>query len=316
MRSASTASALIEGTCFSRASASVLAGRPGVISAILALTRLMTSSGFSPKRVTTPPPTASAPALSKAPRRSAGPNSTEASCASVTGNPLARSHDGFAQVVEALDEAKATNDVFDAVDRDRASTDIEIAAFHGGKYIGQGEPVGPQGVGIDINLILANETADGGDFGHAFDSLQRVAHIPVLHAAQLLRIPAAGRCRGRGCGRYRSVDPVPPVPTQRLSPFAPRRPRPALPFHDLPPFQRIPQHLPQRGGIGTKLGLHSGRQQTGRQAVEFFEDAAARPIELRLFPENDVDRGKPKHRVAAHRTEGSFFSAAIIALDR
>ncbi len=55
-------------------SASVLDGNPGSISAIFALTLSIASSGFAPYLATTTPPTASAPPLSRPPRRVAGPN--------------------------------------------------------------------------------------------------------------------------------------------------------------------------------------------------------------------------------------------------
>src|SRR5690606_21774087 len=79
------------------------------------------------------------------------------------GHAVARGDDGLAQVVEALDEAESADDVFDAVDLDGARADVEVAAFHGGEHIGQGELVDAQGVVIDVDLILLHEAYYGGD---------------------------------------------------------------------------------------------------------------------------------------------------------
>ena len=40
-------------------------------------------------------------------------------------------------------------------------------------------------VGVEIDLVLPNEPADGRDFGHAGNGFELVAQIPVLKAAQV-----------------------------------------------------------------------------------------------------------------------------------
>ena len=57
-------------------SARVFLGKPGEISSIVSFTASMAARGFSPWRATTTPPTASAPPLFRAPRRSPGPRLT------------------------------------------------------------------------------------------------------------------------------------------------------------------------------------------------------------------------------------------------
>ena len=40
-------------------------------------------------------------------------------------------------------------------------------------------------VGVEVDLILPHEAADGGDFGHARNGLELIAQIPVLKAAKV-----------------------------------------------------------------------------------------------------------------------------------
>jgi hypothetical protein len=64
------------------------AGRPGAISAILALTLAITSSAFWPKRaMAMPEATSPSPLSSAMPRRSAGTSSTRATSRTSTGVP-------------------------------------------------------------------------------------------------------------------------------------------------------------------------------------------------------------------------------------
>ena len=53
------------------------------------------------------------------------------------------------------------------------------------------------------------------------------------------------------------------------------------------------------GGVGTDRRRHAGRQSRGR-AVEEFEHARARPIDVGAVLEDDVDEGDAEEREAAH----------------
>ena len=50
---------------------------------------------------------------------------------------------------------------------------------------GERNSVGTKLVGVEIDLVLAHESADGGYFGHAGNRFELVAKIPVLKTAQV-----------------------------------------------------------------------------------------------------------------------------------
>ena len=52
-------------------------------------------------------------------------------------------------------------------------------------------PRASQLVGVEKDLVLLAEAADGGDLGDSGHAFERVAQIPVLQAAQLLEIERA-----------------------------------------------------------------------------------------------------------------------------
>src|SRR5690606_27734827 len=106
---------------------------------------------------------------------------------------FAGGNDHLGAVVEARGGSVAATDVISVVDLDGAGADVEVAAAYGAEDLGEGDAVVAQCVGIDVDLVLANEAADGGDLGDAFDTLEGVADQPVLRAAQFVEIPAAGR---------------------------------------------------------------------------------------------------------------------------
>ena len=98
--------------------------------------------------------------------------------------------------------------------------------------------MGAHGVGIHVDLIFLYEAANRGHFADAFGREQSVAHVPVLRAADLIEIPAAGGIALR-----------------------------------IAAFDGVPVNLPKGGGVGAQRGLNAGGQGSGGQAVQLFEDA-------------------------------------------
>ena len=82
--------------------------------------------------------------------------------------------------------------------------------------------MGTHGVGVHVNLVLADESPHGGDFADAIDRHQLEANIPVLYRAQLFEVPTA---------------------------------------HWIPvgvsPFKRIPVDLPEGRGVRTQSRLYT-----------------------------------------------------------
>lgn len=163
-------------------------------------------------------------------------------------------NDDLFEVGDATDEAEAANEVFDAVDLEGAGADVEVRALDGHDQLLQGDAVGPHGIGVDVNLIFLDMTADGGDLGDAADGLKGVAEVPILNTTQLLQVPAAA-----GLALFIAA------------------------------LEGVPEDLAEAGGVGAEGGAHGIREGAVWEAGEFFEDARAGPVEVNLFFEDDVD---------------------------
>ena len=91
-------------------------------------------------------------------------------------------------VLDGSDIAATAHHVFRAAQFDGAAADVVVAHANGIDHAFHRQPVGGQLVRIEIDLILAHESADAGDFRHAFDAADLIAQIPILKAAQLSQI--------------------------------------------------------------------------------------------------------------------------------
>ena len=129
-------------------------------------------------------------------------------------------------------------------------------------------PVGAHRVRVDVDLVFLHKAAYRGYLTDAVGRQQGIAHLPVLDATQLVQVPAA-----RGSALFVAA------------------------------FQRVPEYLPQGRGIWSQGRLDALGQQTGRQTIELFEDAGARPVEIDFFGKNHIDARKAKHRRAADRLD-------------
>ena len=173
-------------------------------------------------------------------------------------------NDTVFNVGERFDESNAANEIFHPVDFDALGADINVGALHGAVDLVNAHAVGAHGVGINIHLIFANIAADRGNLGHPVGGEQPVAGVPVLNGAKLFKIPSAG---------WIAVG--------------------------IETFERVPVDLTQCGGVRTELRLHAVGQGAGRKAVEFFQHARARPVELHILLKNYVDRRKSEHGIAS-----------------
>ena len=70
----------------------------------------------------------------------------------------------------------------------QAAADIVVGALDGLFDLRDGDVVGEQPVGIDLDLVLLDVAADAGDLGDPVDRGQLVAQVPVLDRAQLLQV--------------------------------------------------------------------------------------------------------------------------------
>jgi hypothetical protein len=89
----------------------------------------------------------------------------------------------------------AAHHVLAAGEFDQAAADIVVAAAHGGDHFRNRHAVSGQAVGVYLDLILANETAERGDFGDSGDRLEMIAEIPILDGAELGQVRAGLEAR-------------------------------------------------------------------------------------------------------------------------
>ena len=140
---------------------------------------------------------------------------------------LAQRDDGLLDILGLFDEAASADDVLGAVDLDGARTRIEVGAAHGVGDLRQADPLRAHRLGVDVDLILLNVAANRRDLGDTVHAHQGVAHGPILDGAQLLLREAADHV---------AVGVV--------------------------SLERVPIHLPERGGVGTEPGRHALRHGT------------------------------------------------------
>jgi hypothetical protein len=167
------------------------------------------------------------------------------------------------QVLQAPNEPPAPDDVLHPVDLGGARPDVQVGGGGGVQDLVQGHVVDSHGVPVNVHLVLPDVPADGGHLAHPLGGQEAVAHEPVLDAPELVQVPSPHR--------------------------------PAL---GIPPLQRIPEDLPQGGGVGPQCGHGVHGQEVGRERVELLDDPGPGPVELHPLLEDEEDHGQPERRRA------------------
>jgi hypothetical protein len=153
----------------------------------------MTSSAFSPNRMTTMPPTTSPrPSSSAIPRRMSGPSRTDATSATRIGVPRALDADGdLLDVAERGEIAAAAHHVLAAGELEQPPLDLVVARGSPDHVL----PTGRRrraGSGSSVTWYCLTKPPMLGDLGHPRDAREPVAQVPVLEAAQLGEVVLAG----------------------------------------------------------------------------------------------------------------------------
>src|SRR5260370_5219738 len=113
-----------------------------------------------------------------------GTEGDRAEIANLDGSSVLRSDGHGFKIVERTQITQTANHVFRATHFEHSSADFVCAGpdfFDDGR---KGNSVGAQFVGINIDLVLFDESADGRDFGNARNGFELIAQVPVLNAAQ------------------------------------------------------------------------------------------------------------------------------------
>ena len=150
-----------------------------------ALTASMTSFVLTPVRATTTPPTASCVPFTSDATRKASPIWTFATCSTYTGTPFDAADDDSLDVVDGRDQPDAAHDQPGAVRLEHVAADIQVAGADGRHHRAERQVVGPETVRIDVDLVLLDIAADGGDFRDARHGIELIADEPVLQRAQI-----------------------------------------------------------------------------------------------------------------------------------
>src|SRR5262249_12695323 len=85
----------------------------------------------------------------------------------------------FFEIGDVLNEADAAHDEFHAVFFENFSANVQVALLDGHDRVLEGNAGGAHFGGGELDLILADESADAGDFGDARDGVELVAHEPI-----------------------------------------------------------------------------------------------------------------------------------------
>ena len=101
--------------------------------------------------------------------------------------PALRAEDQLLQISDPLHVATAAHHVLAPAELDQPPADVVVPASYGVDDHVERQLVGRERVRVHVDLVLPDLAADRGHLRHAGDRLDRVAEVPVLEGAQLVR---------------------------------------------------------------------------------------------------------------------------------
>src|ERR1019366_3204268 len=101
--------------------------------------------------------------------------------------------DDVLDVFQRLDIPAPSHHVLAAGHFHQSGAHIVVSLLNGAYHRVDRDLVTQQLVGIDVDLVFADEAAGGSDLRHAWHRLQRIAQIPVLVSAHLFQAVLCGR---------------------------------------------------------------------------------------------------------------------------
>src|SRR5205807_3692076 len=108
------------------------------------------------------------------------------------GSSVLRSDRHGFEIAERTQIAQTANHVFRAAHFKHSPADFIRARpdfFNDGR---KRDAIGAQFIGIDIDLVLLDESPDGRDFGNTWNGFELIAQIPILNAAELGKTAPVG----------------------------------------------------------------------------------------------------------------------------
>ena len=139
-----------------------------------------------PSRITTMPPTVSpSPCHSATPSRMSGPNVTVPKISDEHRRAVLGCNGNCFQVAQRTQIAESANHVFGPAHFKQASTNFVRTCANSFNDRRERDAIGAKFVGVEVDLVLAHESANGGYLGHSRNSFELVAQIPILKTAQV-----------------------------------------------------------------------------------------------------------------------------------
>ena len=98
---------------------------------------------------------------------------------------LAGRQDDVLDVPHGADVAPAPDIVLCPAELDEAAPHLTVAALQGIDDLADGDAVGLEAVGVNVDLVLLSEPPDGGHLGDTRNGLEVIPEVPVLQGAQV-----------------------------------------------------------------------------------------------------------------------------------
>ena len=99
--------------------------------------------------------------------------------------------DRIADVIDVLDPTDRANQVLSVPLVDHPAADRRVGPGDSRVHLAQADAVGPELVGVEVDLVLLRRAPDAGHLGHARHAVELIADEPVLDRSQLAVILAA-----------------------------------------------------------------------------------------------------------------------------
>src|SRR6185436_9060479 len=106
--------------------------------------------------------------------------------------PLAGLHHDPAKIVERVNVAAPADEVLVLPHLEDAAADVLVRGLDRHRDLADRDSVGLEPPGIEIDLVLTDESADRRHLGHAVDALEPVAEVPVLEGSKLAQVVPTG----------------------------------------------------------------------------------------------------------------------------
>src|SRR5262249_20180088 len=100
------------------------------------------------------------------------------------GHTVLRGNNNVLQIARALDESEPPYDGPRPARFDDVASDISVATHDRINHGRERNLVGAQAVRVDVDLVLPDEAADAGDFGHTRHGVELITDEPILDRSE------------------------------------------------------------------------------------------------------------------------------------